>query len=79
MMGIDMRNENSAALARFVPVARRVDMVVPLRERPGTTARAWAIPTEMADGYVTARAEGLMNEVRKRIMAVARNENGKIL
>jgi len=50
IIGMDIRKENSAAVSRFVPVASSVEIVVPLRERPGITAMNWVMPTATADG-----------------------------
>ena len=38
IIGIDIRKENSAAVSRLVPVSNMVEMVVPLRDKPGITA-----------------------------------------
>ena len=49
MMGIKtIRKENWAMFSRFTPVMRPVAMVLPLRETPGITAKAWAMPTTNA-------------------------------
>jgi len=38
IIGIDIKKENSAAFSRSVPIASIVEIVIPLRERPGITA-----------------------------------------
>ncbi len=49
MMGMStMRKENWAMDSRLTPVRRPVEMVLPLRETPGTTANACASPTTKA-------------------------------
>ncbi len=37
--------------SRFTPVRSPVEMVLPLRDTPGTTAKAWATPTTRACQY----------------------------
>ena len=49
IIGIDIKNEYSAAFSRLVPVASIVDIVVPLRDNPGMTAMPWAMPAVMDD------------------------------
>ena len=79
MTGIDIKNEKVAADSRLTPVAKIVDIVVPLRDKPGTTAIPWAIPTAIADLMPTSRSLLGMKFVKNKMTAVARNENGKIL
>ena len=49
--GTDSKNENRAAASRVRPSASPADMVIPLREVPGTRASACA--TLMMSGRVT--------------------------
>jgi hypothetical protein len=42
------RNENSAAASGFTPSASAAEMVEPLREIPGTSAKACAQPIQKA-------------------------------
>ena len=46
-----MRKENCAMTSLFTPQIRPVEMVVPERERPGTTAKACPRPTANACQY----------------------------
>ena len=79
IIGIDMRNENSAAASRLTPVARRVEIVVPERDRPGTTARNWVKPTVIADGILTLPfLRGFINVVAYRTIAVSKNVIGRM-
>ena len=49
MMGMrTIRKENCAITSRFTPERRPVAMVLPLRDTPGTTAKACATPTRAA-------------------------------
>ncbi len=49
MIGIrTIRKENCAMTSRFTPQRRPVAMVVPERDSPGATAKAWPIPTTKA-------------------------------
>ena len=82
IMGMLMRNENSAARSRFVPVNIAVDIVNPLREKPGTTAIPWARPVKNAEVYVIGwfgsnDLFGLINVVENNNIAVIMNVMGK--
>jgi len=60
-------------------VASIVEIVVPLRDSPGTTAIPWAMPTIIADLMPTSFFDGFIKFVRKSKIAVTINENGSIL
>ena len=83
IIGMLMRNENSAARSRFVPVANAVLIVKPLRENPGTTAIPWASPVDNAEMYVISLSSGnkdlsLIKVVEKRTIAVIINVIGRM-
>ena len=48
MVGMAMKNENSAAARRSTPISTPPTMVAPERETPGTMARHWNIPMPRA-------------------------------
>jgi len=82
IMGMLIRNENSAARSRLVPVNNAVLIVNPLREKPGTTAIPWARPVNNAEVYViglfgTNDFDGSINVVEKSNIAVIINVIGK--
>lgn len=79
IIGIDMRKENSAASSFLTPERSRVEIVVPLREIPGTVAINWVKPTIADEVKPTSRVEDLMKDVEKRIIAVNRKAKGSIL
>jgi len=70
MIGMDIRNENWAAWSRFVPVNKRVDIVVPLRDMPGMTAMNWVKPTSSAERYPMSRSRGFIKLVQNNSIAV---------
>ena len=63
-------------LSRFTPLSRPVEMVVPERDRPGSTAQAWPRPTTKAGqklmplrlSFIAActRTESQSDKVRSR-------------
>ena len=60
MGGMTIRKENCASFSLLLPRRRPVAMVLPERERPGNTARAWAMPmTKACQGEIWSRWRGL--------------------
>ena len=57
IMGTLKRKLYSAEFVSSFPKNKRVEMVVPERERPGRTARPWVIPTITADLYEISGGE----------------------
>ena len=72
--GMDMRKENRTANFRLKPRVIPAAMVVPDRDRPGTTATACAQPTRSASSIVDDRAvlrPWAMRSEKKRMQPVA--------
>jgi hypothetical protein len=81
IIGMDIKKEYSPAFSRSTPHAISVDIVVPLRLKPGMTAMNWATPTVEARGRLTSPAVVFVaprptKEVKNKIIAVVKNENG---
>ena len=78
MAGVDSRKEKRAADSRVRLRNRPAEMVMPLREVPGTTASAWATPMASGIGEIdgtTGRAACARRSRRSHIRMPTRDQH----